>query len=97
MIHRRDLFGQDNRITFNHETNAAAKLDGTGGGGGRHERHKEIIGMPVVAGEFSANRPGTTSAGRYVRMFRKPHRLEAALFTGAGQFVWTNGVIRSEH
>src|SRR4051812_3708531 len=30
-------------------------------------------------------------------MLREPHRFKAALFTGAGQLVRTDGIIRSKH
>src|SRR5262245_17080069 len=81
LVHRRHLFGQDNRIPFNHETNAAAKFDGLCSGGSSHEGNKEIIGVPVVARQISAHRPGATPAGGDMRMLRKPYRFKATFFT----------------
>src|SRR5262245_43595801 len=93
LIHRRYLFGQDNRIALNYETNATAKFDSVSGGRCRYEGDKEIIGMPVIAGQISAHWPGATPAGGDVCMLRKPHRLKPSLLTGASQLVWADSII----
>src|SRR5712691_4176434 len=97
LIDGRNLFRHRDRIPLDRQADATAKLDRRGRGGRGHERHKEIVRVPVLLGEISSTREGGAATGGDMGMLGVPHGFKAPLFTGPRQLVGPEGIIGGKH
>src|SRR5215470_8747586 len=72
---------------FDDQADASAQLDRRGCSGRRHQRHEGVRHVIVRPWQWLATRIGGLPAGWNVRVLSHPERFEAALLTGACQFV----------
>src|SRR5260370_22366385 len=97
LVDRGNQLGGLDRVALLHQQHAGAELDGLGSLARGSQHHKRVHRVVVLFRQVASSRKWRLAPQWYMRVLRRPNRLETALLESAGKLHCRHRIIGKEH